>query len=499
MNEGRRARWQRRTVACSLSWGILGRRDTIGKALVAVATGGLLAIDGVIVDDGTPLMPSAMHPAASVSYRVCRGPIRLVIKSRRRLVRDAFCAYLAGRPEYTVVGQTGTIEALADLCRLRRPDVALVDAIELNRRAVDDLLRVHAAAPTVELVVAYAEASPEALRAAAGAGITALLPCSRGLEAVLRRVREQARPETRRRPDGVALTESDIAILSLMSSGHNVAEMARLLHVSPRTVENHKRRLFPKLNVRNAGHAVARAASLGLVEMPGAGGRTGPEERGRAPLVVVRGQPGPAMEAVTQEVLAAALPFVLVHVLTPLDHEPWAQWQRGPIVTVLVDPTYDDWLVPDAVGGPTMVVLSSEPDLPTVIDLLLRGAHALIPVQNVTDDLAVVLPAVAHGYLAIDAAHLDDVAGWMTVRLAGGAAAMPALTARERDMLVSMSHGNTIRQTARELGITAKTVENTQARLYRKLGVHNRTEALTISHRLGLLESPNPDEVSYLP
>ena len=463
----------------------------IGMAIVAAATGSLLAIDGVIVDDGTPFMPSAIRPGSELSSRIWSGrtPIRLVIKSRRRLVRDAFHAYLASQPEYTVVGQTGTIEALTEVCRLRRPDVALVDAIELSGPAVDDLLRVHAAVPTVELVVAYAEASPEALRTAARAGITALVPCSRGLDAVMRRVRECAHPSDRRRPDGVALTDSDVTILSLMSSGRGVADMAELLHVSQRTVENHVRRLYPKLGVRNAGHAVARAVSLGLLKARGGDGRVGRDEHGR-PLVVVRGQPGPPVDAVAQALLGAALPSVRIHVLTALDREHWVQWQRGPIVTVLVDPTYDDWLVPDAMGGPTIVVMSQEPGMPTLVDLLLRGAHALLAVQNVADDLAAVLPAVAHGYLAIDATHLDDLAGWMTERLAGGSPPVPTLTVREREILTSVAHGNTIRQTARELGITAKTVENTQARLYRKLGVHNRTEALTIAHRFGLLETP---------
>jgi DNA-binding CsgD family transcriptional regulator len=89
----------------------------------------------------------------------------------------------------------------------------------------------------------------------------------------------------------------------------------------------------------------------------------------------------------------------------------------------------------------------------------------------------------------VDATHLDDVAGWMTVRLADGSPAVPALTARECDILTSIASGYSIRQTAGLLGIAAKTVENTQARLYRKLGARNRSEALTIAHRLGLLES----------
>ena len=46
----------------------------------------------------------------------------------------------------------------------------------------------------------------------------------------------------------------------------------------------------------------------------------------------------------------------------------------------------------------------------------------------------------------------------------------PELTPREYDILHSIAMGHTVRQTARLLDIAAKTVENTQARLFLKLG-----------------------------
>jgi DNA-binding CsgD family transcriptional regulator len=64
---------------------------------------------------------------------------------------------------------------------------------------------------------------------------------------------------------------------------------------------------------------------------------------------------------------------------------------------------------------------------------------------------------------------------------------LPELTARESDILQSVARGNSIRQTARALGISPKTVETTQTRLFRKLGVRNRAEALAVVDALGLL------------
>jgi len=69
---------------------------------------------------------------------------------------------------------------------------------------------------------------------------------------------------------------------------------------------------------------------------------------------------------------------------------------------------------------------------------------------------------------------------------------VPDLTPREADILRSIAQGHTVRQTARLLGIATKTVENTQARLFLKLGTHNRAGAIAAAHRLGVLVHPEP-------
>lgn len=68
----------------------------------------------------------------------------------------------------------------------------------------------------------------------------------------------------------------------------------------------------------------------------------------------------------------------------------------------------------------------------------------------------------------------------------------PDLTPRETDILRSIAMGHTVRQTARLLDIAVKTVENTQARLFLKLGAHNRAGAIAAAHNLGLLDTDAP-------
>jgi DNA-binding NarL/FixJ family response regulator len=424
--------------------------------------------------------------AASMTDRL----IRVIVQSTRRLVREALGAYLDGLPEFDLVGQTARLSALPELCALRRPDVAVADVGRLTVETVEALCALRASVPGTEIVLCYADMAPPALDAATRAGITALVPASRGLDVLLRVLRRVANPVRRRRPDASALTRRELEIASLLGGGHNVPEMAALLGISPRTVENHKRRLYAKLGVGNSSQAVSRATDLGLLEPAGAPEPPLPRraEPGRAPLVVAHGAPGPCLDQVALGLIDSGLPLVLSTTLAGLDRADWARWHRGPLTVVLVDPGPEEWTLPAMLAAPAIVVHSTGPDLAAVADALLHGAQALVRGAEARDDLAALLTLVGSGYFAMDAAHIDDLTDWLATAVAGRGSAVPALTTRERDILGSIAEGHTVLQTARCLGIAKKTVESTQARLFRKLGARNRAEALAMGHRLGLVE-----------
>lgn len=63
-----------------------------------------------------------------------------------------------------------------------------------------------------------------------------------------------------------------------------------------------------------------------------------------------------------------------------------------------------------------------------------------------------------------------------------------SLTARELEILEYVSLGLTVRQVATRLGLSPRTVETHIAKLYRKLGVRNRVQALSRAASLGLIE-----------
>jgi DNA-binding CsgD family transcriptional regulator len=274
--------------------------------------------------------------------------------------------------------------------------------------------------------------------------------------------------------------------MCLMSAGHSTPEIATMLELRPRTVENHKRNIYGKLGVSSQSHAVALAISQGLLETP----KPPPDPGAGVPLGLVHGPAGQCREDVLGSLVTHGLSFVLVDQQGRPWPQQWERWHRGPVALVLVDPEPADWSLLAALGAPTVVVRSGVRDQTAIVDALSRGASGLVFAEDVPAALGPVLRMVSRGLFAMSGVYAGALTKWALAR----AATAPQLTAREHDILRSISRGHTIRQTARLLGIAAKTVEATQARLFRKLGARNRTETLTIADRWGLVDWNSTDD-----
>jgi two-component system, NarL family, nitrate/nitrite response regulator NarL len=431
-----------------------------------------------------------------------RVTVQVAVQSSRRLLRDTLSACLAVRPDITVVGKVAEPDAIFELCELRHPDVVILDAGARLREISVRVAALTKRFPELNVIVTYREASEQDLAAACRAGVASLVPESKGLSAVLALLRRSRGRHAKDSPGG--LTDRELELVVLTGSGHSVAEIADLLGISPLTVENLKRRVYAKLDVSSSVHAVAKAASLGMLEpqaapetlkRPPAPKRRPPAEGDGVVLAVVSGQYCSALDQVVAALVSSPLPFVLVRESEPVSETHWARWHRGPIVAVLVDPVQQDWDMVAELGVPAILVHSKPLDPPELAEALACGASSLVPADRIEDHFLSVLRMVGQGYLVVDSMPMRPLIGAVRARWderAPGRLELPELTARESDILRSLSRGHSIRQTARVLGIAPKTVENVQTRLFRKLGVRNRSGALAVADAFGLLPGATP-------
>jgi two-component system, NarL family, nitrate/nitrite response regulator NarL len=421
------------------------------------------------------------------------GPVGVAIRSDRRLYRDVLAAWLADQAGFTVVGHVADDVDLLELCRLRAPELVLFDAVAGADASLGLLRELRDRWRHTRVVMVYEDLSPAELAAAGRVGVERLVPCSHGLPALLAvlreyagTVRDPARPAAARSQElaGSSLSAQEREVLTLVASGHPVNRIAAMLRTSAHAVEHSKRRIYAKLHAVNQSHAIARAAALGIVD------RLAPRPRAGAPVpgartVLLRGPAGSARQRVVVALLSRRLAVAVDGPGAPgiPDH-----WPLATLCLVLVDPRPRDWDGVDGLAMPVLWICTGPAPRELARIALERGVAAVLPTERIEELLVPALTLAGAGCLTLGPQLAAELVAMLGSGIGGPGTELPALTVRESQILRSIAAGDTVRQTARGLGITQKTVENTQARLFRKLGVRNRAATLARASELGLLD-----------
>jgi DNA-binding NarL/FixJ family response regulator len=132
------------------------------------------------------------------------------------------------------------------------------------------------------------------------------------------------------------------------------------------------------------------------------------------------------------------------------------------------------------------VVTGGAPSTDDEVGLLLGGADAVVSVDTGTDEVLRSVEVVSSGGAEVTPGRLRVLLERLRQR-GPRVASSDDLTTRERQILVSIDKGESVKQTARSLGISPKTVENLQSKLFTKLDARNRAQAVSHAHNLGLL------------
>jgi DNA-binding NarL/FixJ family response regulator len=412
--------------------------------------------------------------------------LRIALQSPNRLLRESIADRLGRDNALRLVGATANETDLLQLCDLRHPEVVIVDP-----DGDPDLLLSTLRTRHQDVRIIGLSSDPDVAIRFQRAGACRVVSPDSGLKTLLEAIRpyswvqgdDGAQAED---PDGVS--DDEIRILHLIGSGFTLEQISAVLGLTPSTVERQKRRAFGKLAARSQAQAIARALRLGLLpahdEQPQRQRRM--SDIDEPVSAVLYGAPGPLLNDVKRVLEKEGIATLQEDEAAPSESP---EAESLPRVAVLVDPTPDDlYPVPTSDAG-RLVVSAGDPGQRATVEALLRGADAMIPAEMVETALAPALQLVASGFLVTDAdrAHRFLRAGF--ARVDQGRSPIPMdLTSREQDILELIERGHTVRQTARDLGISIKTVETLQSRLFRKLGVRCSSEAIMVAHGFGLLK-----------
>ncbi len=199
-----------------------------------------------------------------------------------------FCGIVAGAPELTLIAAVGDIASARAVIARQAPDVLLTDLGLPDGNGIDLIRETARAHPATDIMVISVFGDEEHVLASIEAGATGYilkdsLPDELvGLIAQLRaggspispliarRLLKRFRPDDKPAgqipdPQSPALTQRESEVLALIAKGFNFAEIARLLEVSPHTINAHVKKIYQKLAVHSRGEAVYEAGKMGLL------------------------------------------------------------------------------------------------------------------------------------------------------------------------------------------------------------------------------------------
>jgi DNA-binding NarL/FixJ family response regulator len=209
--------------------------------------------------------------------------MRIAVCATTLLLRTGLEEVLAATAGVSEVTTSSTMGELVERCGQDKPDAAVleVDATGTStRRAAEDL---RTTLPAIRLIGLWTarQGEPDHGELLA-AGLDEVCSIRHGVARLLRQLRlEDTCPDeegdrfsqadsdsapTLEPPRGSTLTQREVDVLAHVSAGLTAAQIGDRLGVTQKTVQNHKQRIYSKLEVQNQTRAVSVAFRRGILD-----------------------------------------------------------------------------------------------------------------------------------------------------------------------------------------------------------------------------------------
>lgn len=208
--------------------------------------------------------------------------IRIILVDDHALVREGVSRLLEAQPDMRVVGSFGDGDAAIRFAAREEPDVAILDIAMPQANGIDVARQLRDASPDTHLLVLSMHSNPEYVHQALLAGALGyvakesagpvLVEAVRVVHAGRRYLSESLGQEAIRRssqsseerdPLG-ALSAREREVLRHTVEGRTIAETARRLGLSPKSVETYRSRLMTKLDIDDLPALVKFAIRHGI-------------------------------------------------------------------------------------------------------------------------------------------------------------------------------------------------------------------------------------------
>ncbi|HEV8266609.1 MAG TPA: response regulator transcription factor [Thermoanaerobaculia bacterium] len=206
---------------------------------------------------------------------------RVLVADDHTIVRQGLVGILKASGEIDVVGEAADGHEAVEKALETRPDVVILDVSMPRLNGIEAARRIRKALPETRILVLTMHDDDEYVHKMVSAGASGyLLKDGAAWELVtaiqtLHAGKEYFAAQARKALNGFApsasddpiarLTDREREIFQLLTEGKRNAEIATLLGISPKTVDNHRTRLMEKIGVHSVSELLRFAARRGLL------------------------------------------------------------------------------------------------------------------------------------------------------------------------------------------------------------------------------------------
>ncbi len=206
------------------------------------------------------------------------------------LFREGLKSILERDKRFRVVGEAGTGRKGLKMARELKPNLAVVDISLPDINGVQVTTEIRAHLPEIKIMIVSMHSKIDYIAEAFQAGATGYVAKDsasdrliQGIDSVLKgecfldsSVSHQVVEKLMQFPvknakitdvDYGALTPREQEVMRLLAEGSTPKEIAHMLCISPKTVENHRSNIMKKLGVHSTMDLVRYAARLGLIDV----------------------------------------------------------------------------------------------------------------------------------------------------------------------------------------------------------------------------------------
>jgi len=210
--------------------------------------------------------------------------ISILLVDDHAILRSGLRALLATYPDIEVVGEAGGGEEAIQLVRRQQPQVVLMDVAMPGMNGLVATRYIREQCPETKILILTQYGNKEYVQPLLEAGASGYVLKQAADSELIKAIRAVCRGEAYLYPPVAklmmnayvsearggdayeTLTARELEVLILVAEGHSNRAIAKILHISPKTVDVHRTRMMKKLELHNASEVTRFAMRRGLLD-----------------------------------------------------------------------------------------------------------------------------------------------------------------------------------------------------------------------------------------